>query len=156
MKQEWLTNVLRLLPYNLKHKHQETLDVLSAEMREDYHMSVKKAIVDFVLKDPRDKGGAGISLKSSDSADSAENFVSIRSSAPSWQADYRSSFTHIRDNLFINPTVIAIFDIWHKFHDMRLFDLESILHKGAPFELRNFKTMLTQKIEKANEKLMTT
>jgi dynein heavy chain len=72
MKQEWLTNVLRLLPHSLKHKHQETLDVLSAEMREDYHMSVKKAIVDFVLKDPRDKGGAGINLQSSDSA---ENFV---------------------------------------------------------------------------------
>jgi dynein heavy chain len=75
MKQEWLTNVLRLLPHNLKHNHKETLDVLSSEMREDYHMSVKKAIVDFVLKDPRDKGGAGISLKASDSASSAENFV---------------------------------------------------------------------------------
>ena len=55
MKREWLVNVMKLLPHELKNRHESTLDILSSEMREDYHMSVKKAIVDFVLKDPRDK-----------------------------------------------------------------------------------------------------
>lgn len=84
MKNEWLGNVLKLLPASLKAKHENTLNMLDGEMREDYHMSVKKAIgkkkytkrreergkvtvfltkslgsfpvvVDFVLKDPRDK-----------------------------------------------------------------------------------------------------
>lgn len=29
-------------------------------MKDDYHMSVKKAIVDFVLKDPREKQEYGL------------------------------------------------------------------------------------------------
>lgn len=39
---------------------------------------------------------------------------------------------------------------------MRLFDLDAILLKGGAFELRAFKTMLSQRLEKAHEKLMTT
>lgn len=74
MEHDWLKNVLKLIPVGLKRKHQETLDVLSSEMREDYHMSVKKAIVDFVLKDPRDKEGAGINLTRRD-PDGEESFV---------------------------------------------------------------------------------
>lgn len=54
MKDEWLQNVLDLIPTHLKNLH-ESIAFLSAEMREDYTMSVKKAIVDFVLKDPREK-----------------------------------------------------------------------------------------------------
>jgi dynein heavy chain, axonemal len=54
MKDEWLENVLDLVPTKLK-KLDESVLQLSAEMREDYHLSVKKAIVDFVLKDPREK-----------------------------------------------------------------------------------------------------
>jgi dynein heavy chain, axonemal len=54
MKDEWLENVLDLVPTKLK-KLDESVLQLSAEMREDYHLSVKKAIVDSVLKDPREK-----------------------------------------------------------------------------------------------------
>lgn len=50
MEDRWLDNVMKLLPRSLKCWHQQTLNELSGEMREDYHMSVKKAIVDFVLK----------------------------------------------------------------------------------------------------------
>lgn len=44
MKNEWLSNVLKLLPHELKQKQKATLGLLSNEMKEDYHMSVKKAI----------------------------------------------------------------------------------------------------------------
>jgi dynein heavy chain len=60
MEDEWLSNVLSLLSEDLKAHHKDTVSALSNEMRDDYHMSVKKAIVDFVLKDPRGgKGGKG-------------------------------------------------------------------------------------------------
>ena len=48
MENQWLYNVLKLLPKGLKNRHQESLGVLSGEMRDDYHMSVKKAIGGFL------------------------------------------------------------------------------------------------------------
>lgn len=52
MEPSWLTNVLELIPEQLK-RNQVYVESLSEEMREGYQMSIKKAIVDFVLKDPR-------------------------------------------------------------------------------------------------------
>jgi dynein heavy chain len=43
MEDKWLDNVLKLIPKKLK-AHQESVELLSAEMRDDYHTSVKKAI----------------------------------------------------------------------------------------------------------------
>ena len=44
MDDQWLKNVLHLLPSELKSHHKSILNLLSSEMKEDYHMSVKKAI----------------------------------------------------------------------------------------------------------------
>ncbi|ETE68287.1 Dynein heavy chain 7, axonemal, partial [Ophiophagus hannah] len=54
MDDSWLENVLALVPKHLK-VLSESIYTLSDEMREDYLLSVKKAIVDFVLRDPREK-----------------------------------------------------------------------------------------------------
>ncbi|XP_033728888.1 dynein heavy chain 7, axonemal-like [Pecten maximus] len=47
MEDSWLENVLNLVPYELKTGHGETIENLSDEMREDYLLSVKKAIGEF-------------------------------------------------------------------------------------------------------------
>jgi len=44
MEDSWLENVLALISTELKDGHLETIDNLSDEMREDYLLSVKKAI----------------------------------------------------------------------------------------------------------------
>jgi hypothetical protein len=44
MEEQWLDNVLRMLPLELKVAHDQVLEALSQEMRDDYHMSVKKSI----------------------------------------------------------------------------------------------------------------
>jgi dynein heavy chain len=43
MEDEWLSNILKLVPSNLK-KRTASVANLSSEMKEDYHISVKKAI----------------------------------------------------------------------------------------------------------------
>ncbi|KAJ3027401.1 Dynein heavy chain 7, axonemal, partial [Rhizophlyctis rosea] len=151
MEDQWLYNVLKLLPKGLKGRHQASLGVLSGEMRDDYHMSVKKAIVDFVLKDPRDKNDYGGNEKTGQ-----ENFVSIRQSTPMWHHAYNTSHDIISSNLFIiNPTIVGILDLWDRFKGMRLFDMESIVGKGGSFDLKAFKSMFLGRLEKAGERLMT-
>ncbi|KAI9347975.1 dynein heavy chain and region D6 of dynein motor-domain-containing protein [Zopfochytrium polystomum] len=151
MEDVWLANVLGLLSDRLKAHHSDTLDQLSNEMRDDYHMSVKKAIVDFVLKDPRDKNELAAKETARD-----EDFVRIRQSTATWSIAYYVAQEKMKASLFIiNPTVAGIFENWHKFRDLRLFEIEPILTKGSAFELRIFKTMMSQKLEKAPEKLMT-
>ena len=44
MEDSWLINVLHLVSNDLKTGHSETIENLSDEMREDYLLSVKKAI----------------------------------------------------------------------------------------------------------------
>jgi hypothetical protein len=50
MNESWLDNVLRLLPLRLK-GNQTTLGTLATEMRDDYTLSVKKAIGTLILLD---------------------------------------------------------------------------------------------------------
>ncbi|KAJ3181753.1 Dynein heavy chain 7, axonemal [Geranomyces variabilis] len=152
MENQWLENVLKLLPQSLKTWHQTMLKTLSAEMREDYHMSVKKAIVDFVLKDPREKTELGANAQVSE-----EDFVMIRKSTPTWQTAYAQAQQTIFKTLFyINPTVVEIQELWHRFEGLRLFDIDGILRKTEAYDLKAFKTTILQRFEKSHEKLMTT
>ncbi|KAI8903374.1 dynein heavy chain, N-terminal region 2-domain-containing protein [Gorgonomyces haynaldii] len=125
MKEEWLAHVLKLVPKELK-KLETSVQNLSAEMREDYHMSVKKAIVDFVLKDPRQKSEYEMM-----DFDHPEQFLNIRASALTWQQDYIDSKHQIEANQFFTcPQIVELVQLWTKFKSMRLIETEPILTKG--------------------------
>ena len=57
MEQSWMDNILERLAPALRQGMDGTIEGLADEIREEYLLSVKKAIVDFVLKDP--SGGPG-------------------------------------------------------------------------------------------------
>jgi len=53
LDRSWIARVLALLAPRLRQDRDELIVCLIDEMREDYLLSVKKAIIDFVLRDPR-------------------------------------------------------------------------------------------------------
>ncbi|OAJ39728.1 hypothetical protein BDEG_23556 [Batrachochytrium dendrobatidis JEL423] len=149
MEERWLSNVLRLIPQRLKNLR-HSVHQLSLEMREDYHMGVKKAIVDFVLKDPRQKNEY-----SSHECDSPEDFLKM--STPTWQTAYNDAKKSIISMLFTtNPSILEILNVWGNFKDMRLIEMQSLLTRGVAMELRAFKSAISQKLDKSHEKLLTT
>ena len=52
--------------------------------------------------------------------------------------------------------MLEIFTLWSKFKHLRLFEMEPILSKPGAYDLKSFKSMMTTKIEKSHEKLLTT
>lgn len=107
MEDSWLEHVLNLVPQHLKVLTNSIL-VLSDEMREDYLLSVKKSIVDFVLKDPREK--------EDDKKDEElpPHRVEMKILPKPWRKSFLAASSYIRDHLnAMNPTMLAVLDLWH-------------------------------------------
>jgi hypothetical protein len=109
-------------------------------------------VVDFVLKDPREKS------ELDDETSSHVDLFDKSSEAPgkTQQENFASVQRQIRNSLFVvNPTITAIVDLFHKFEHFRLVELDSVLNTREPYELRPLRSLILQRLEKAHEALMT-
>jgi len=62
LERSWVERVLALLAPRLRQNHDDLTACLTEEMRDDYLLSVKKAVIDFVLRDPRSDIEAVVSI----------------------------------------------------------------------------------------------
>ncbi|XP_033097643.1 dynein heavy chain 7, axonemal-like isoform X2 [Anneissia japonica] len=149
MEDSWLENVKRLVSEDLKCGHALTIDNLSDEMRDDYLLSVKKAIVDFVLRDPREK-----------SEDKKEELTDARSELAvvpkPWKKSFLAAQSQITQELNVtNPTMLQVLELWHvSFGKLRLVDIEEFHNKPDSMELAIFQNLVMRHIESAKEKLL--
>uniref|UniRef100_A0A673TQ36 Dynein axonemal heavy chain 7 n=1 Tax=Suricata suricatta TaxID=37032 RepID=A0A673TQ36_SURSU len=149
MEDSWLEHVLNLVPQHLKVLTNSIL-ALSDEMREDYLLSVKKSIVDFVLKDPREK----------DDDKRTDELLPHRAEMEILPKPWRKSFlaarNYIKDHLnAINPTMLAVLDLWHDtYKKLRLVDIEEFHNRQDAFELSIFQTTVMKHMESAKETLL--
>ncbi|KAG7467512.1 hypothetical protein MATL_G00154470 [Megalops atlanticus] len=148
MDDSWLENVMTLVPTPLK-RLTDTIEVLSNEMREDYLLSVKKAIVDFVLRDPRDKH-----------ENKVKDLPSHRAELEVVPKPWRKSFLHaqnmMRDKLHtINPTMLSVLDLWQvSYKNLRLIDVEEFRSLKQSMELTFFEQSARKHVICARETLL--
>lgn len=152
MEEKWLTNILALIPLKLLAR-KDQVEYLSMEMKEDYCISVKKAIVDFVLKDPREKSLEIIK-------ESMEDMEDFKHSVKTWSDNYIQAKALLSTQLILtNQNVSDIFHViyfnkvWERFKTTSLIDVQSICGTN---ELKAFKSLIVTKLEKQTEKLLTT
>nr|KAF6494562.1 dynein axonemal heavy chain 7 [Rousettus aegyptiacus] len=149
MEDSWLEHVLNLVPQHLKVLTNSIL-ALSDEMREDYLLSVKKSIVDFVLKDPREKEDD----KKEDEL--LPHRAEMKILPKPWRKSFLAASSYIRDHLnSMNPTMLAVQDLWHStYKKLRLVDTEEFHNRQEALELSNFQTILMRHMETAKETLL--
>ncbi|XP_069839698.1 dynein axonemal heavy chain 7 isoform X1 [Dendropsophus ebraccatus] len=148
MEDSWLENVLRLVPEHLK-DYKDSIYMLSDEMKEDYLLSVKKAIVDFVLKDPREKNEKKELILE-------PHRLELEVVPKPWKKSFLASYNFIKENLnSINPTMAAVLDLWHSsFRQLRLVDIDEFHNRQESMELSIFQNLVMRHIDSAKDKLL--
>ena len=107
LEESWVQNVMDLVPDELKEGHDETIENLTDEMREDYLLSVKKAIVDFVLKDQREKDEDNID-------DMPDHRAELAVVPKPWEPAFYKSLNASREHLHVtNPCMLQVLQLWH-------------------------------------------
>ncbi|RKO99706.1 hypothetical protein CXG81DRAFT_14142 [Caulochytrium protostelioides] len=155
MDPHWFDHVIKLLSPTIVERYQDTLASLGNEMRENYILSVKTAIIDFVLQDPRPQSYAD---EDEPTPAMADLDAARREHAATWAQNYRATLAHLSQTyLTVEPSLFSLQKQWHRhFEGFRLFEPEQFMGPTvAPFELRAFRSLMVQRFEKAHERLMT-
>ncbi|XP_072334730.1 dynein axonemal heavy chain 7 [Scyliorhinus torazame] len=147
MEDSWLEEVLSLVPFRLK-TYTGIIETLSDEMKEDYLLSVKKAIVDFVLRDPREKEEVKKELP--------VHRAELEIVPKPWNKSFLTARNLIKANLnAMNPTMLAVLDLWQcSFQQLRLIDVDEFRNRKDSMELTTFQVLFMRQIESAKDQLL--
>ncbi|XP_071052666.1 dynein axonemal heavy chain 7 [Onthophagus taurus] len=148
MDQKVLDEILLLIPKKLK-KFREILSTAIEETKEDFTMVIKKAIVDFALKDP------ALVEDQSTEFDSAERreLAGLKLTWETTVADMRPKLEMILH--VTNSCIHSMVDLWYvNYRDLRLVDTKQLKqHKGA-YDLNKFIVVTSKQIDNCKQILM--
>lgn len=149
MEDVWIDNVLSLVPESCKVNLDEYISTLSDEVREDYLLSVKKAIVDFVLRDPREK-------EENITKEVLPHRIEMMQVPKPWKKSFLTACARIEQDLYItNPTMAAVLNLWHRnYGELTLIDPEDVKTREESMELAFFQNLMVRHIESGKDQLL--
>lgn len=141
-----LNRVLKLIPRKLT-KWSGVLETITEEIKEDYIMAVKKAVIDFVLGDAL--------TKNINKVEEAKYKQELKEMSLQWRHRFEENRVKIRRNLFaINPCLSQILELWHTtFRGVCYVDMAKIIEKSCAYDLSEFTTVVNKQIEDAKSML---
>ncbi|XP_062507706.1 dynein axonemal heavy chain 3-like [Corticium candelabrum] len=144
--EELLLNAQERVPESLKTfpKFESLLSNVLEEIRHDYHFSIRKAIVDYILKDQSEMERLHIKAVPAIFAPKI-----IRAPVP-WQSSVEKALKYQCDNLFItNSLMLALQQLWEdKYASMRFLPICAIQEADLPLTASEFEQLVkTQCLE---------
>ncbi|XP_054237169.1 dynein axonemal heavy chain 7 [Indicator indicator] len=144
MGESWLDHILALIPQHLKELVESTRQLIE-EVREDYLTTLRKAIVDHVFRDTREKD-----------EDKEDDFIpphraEMQLVPKPWNKSFLSARCYIKRNLHaINPSMLAVLNLWEtSFKNLRLLATEIFHNKQEAEELCFFQNAVMREIGKS-------
>ncbi|CAI8004188.1 Dynein heavy chain 7, axonemal [Geodia barretti] len=157
LEDSWISNILARVGSgtdpagnSLVTKFSGGVEFLSDEVREEYLLSVKKSIVDFVLKDPRPKQQTAEVPK-------LPHRQELEVVPKPWNQTFLTAGMAMSETLFVtNPTVAAMLRIWHQeYTHYRLVNCAGLLSRSEVYEMADFDRVVKRDLE-SSKTLLTT
>eukprot|EP00794_Sanderia_malayensis_P008808 gene8808-9750_t len=141
------------IPTHLKHGNCNFIKIieeLKSEVDDDYHFSLRKAIVDYILKDEGEKRRLHIS-----SIPKSFKTSCIRAPVP-WHQSCITIKNVMKNHLFtVNPVMTELQKIWCKrFSNKRFVDIERIRCSDIPVYPHEFEGMIKRHCAEARQHLI--
>ena len=129
----------RVAPHpHIQEQYSELIAQLKSEVFQDYNFSLRKAIVDYILKDEAEMERLFIK-----SVPQPALSQCLRAPVP-WSDIYQVSKSYMEKHLFItNPLMAALQNLWHeKFSTWRFIDIDRVVNAGLPLPIETFEELM--------------
>lgn len=134
--------MLALIPAKLK-RRTEVLTECISEVRDEFMLAMKKAIVDFVLRDPDFQEGVNIDITPS------------RKELSEFSSNCKQNIQQVHIKLernlhVVNPCLASLLDLWYtQFRKLRLVRTEELIEHHKAYELQEFQMTVKKHIKEA-------
>ena len=123
IKPIWITDILSLIPIDFqfldKNFVENLIDLMLNESNKDYYDSIRKSILDYVLKDDEERLRLGIMETFDRVLDYGENVYQGLEPDDSWKDHVNNAREEINQNLVIcNKATLKLMRLWKKYETM--------------------------------------
>lgn len=140
IRQYWITNILDLIPAefeNLEKDYvEQMIDDMLNEVNQDYYDSIRKAILDYVLRDPEERSRIGITETYEAAVDYGAPASKHILADKQWQACTANAREFIKNNLVIcNKATLKMMSIWAQYEEKHFVSLPEKKEQPMPIQI---------------------
>ncbi|XP_028831809.1 dynein heavy chain 3, axonemal isoform X2 [Denticeps clupeoides] len=147
---EQVTKTLDLVPGHLKKTHRVLQGRLLEEVKNEYDFSLRKSIVDYILKDPSERERLSVSCV-------PQTFVPmvVRGPVP-WAGTFRQAHIWHAEHLFtVNPIMVHLQELWIScFSTLRFVQTADLFSANLPLMPEEFEEFVQRQCQITREQLL--
>ena len=157
INEEWIKNALSLLTSDVPLLADEFVErevrAMLHSIRHDYRVSMKESILNYVLKNIRERRRLRIPIPPR-SAGHEWGHTPVPLSAPrSWRRPIQEAYSYINDNLVLfNPALVELLNVWKEFESLSLFSEPP--ETEFPISIHDFEIRQKQHMTKVRDTLL--